>query len=153
MNSGLKVNINQSKYLIKLNPDIRWSCFILQNTQKKYNFSKKVVILEFFMYFCLCQFFYWEVYRLYRFLFRKSRRCVNSSHMCSVFVFLNTDVNRRNNSKIVVYWCLYRHLCILPERFGKKDRLVRCITKDVTSRHVTDVMSRHRHQWSLWLPV
>ena len=19
------------------------------------------------------------------------------------------------------YWCLYRHLCILPERFGKKD--------------------------------
>ena len=40
------------------------------------------------------------------------------------------------------YWCLYRHRCILPERFGKKkNRLVRCIAKDVTSRH--------RHQWSL----
>ena len=44
-------------------------------------------------------------------------------------------------------WCLYRHLCILPERFGKKDRLVRCIEKDVTSchsitsqRYITDVI-------------
>ena len=43
--------------------------------------------------------------------------------------------------ELTLYWCLHRHHCDLPERFGKKDRLVRCIAKDVTSRH--------RHQWSL----
>ena len=43
---------------------------------------------------------------------------------------------------INTYWCLYRHLCILPERFGKNDRLVRCIAKDVTSRHKCNVMSQ-----------
>ena len=33
-----------------------------------------------------------------------------------------------------VYWCLNRHLCILPERFAKKDlNLVIVCRKDVTS--------------------
>ena len=32
------------------------------------------------------------------------------------------------------YWCLNRHLCILPERFAKKDlNLVIVCRKDVTS--------------------
>ena len=60
------------------------------------------------------------------------------------------------------YWCLYRHECDLPERFGKKTPMNMCIAKDVTSWR--NVMSQqtswrplqrclHRHQWSLWLPV
>ena len=32
------------------------------------------------------------------------------------------------------FWCLYRHQCDLSERFGKIDRLVICIAKDVTSQ-------------------
>ena len=32
-----------------------------------------------------------------------------------------------------VHWCLFRHQCDLPERFGKKDLLVIPIAKDVTS--------------------
>ena len=37
---------------------------------------------------------------------------------------------RRNNTN----WCLNRHLCILPERFAKKDlNLVIVCRKDVTS--------------------
>ena len=41
--------------------------------------------------------------------------------------------------------------CILPERFGKKDRLVRCIAKDVTSRHVTDTSGLYDYPFNLSL--
>ena len=35
---------------------------------------------------------------------------------------LNWNANGINISiESIFYWCLYRHLCILPERFGKKD--------------------------------
>ena len=44
------------------------------------------------------------------------------------------------------YWCLYRHQCDLPERFGKKDLLVIRIAKDTTSwRNVTSWRCIHKH--------
>ena len=59
------------------------------------------------------------------------------------------------------YWCLFRHLCILPERFGKKTYELQiwslCIAKrrNVIRSWCCDVLSSWhrdvRHQWSLCL--
>ena len=46
-------------------------------------------------------------------------------------------------SHTVVHWCLNRHLCGLLKGFGKKDLLVRCITK--TSRCIVKGVSRDRY--------
>ena len=65
----------------------------------------------------------------------------NRTHLYRI-ILPNCWDNEMKSQFIYFYWCLYRHLCILPERFGKKDLLVRFIAKDVTSRHRRNVTSQ-----------
>ena len=59
----------------------------------------------------------------------------------------------------LIYWCLYRNLCMLPKRFGKKDlwiaNLIIVYSKKTLCHHDIVMSCRRdvRHQWSLWLPV